>query len=158
MEAVLIQGTGILLCSALYTDLLTGKIPNTLTIGFMLAGISLHICISGICQGGLIAFSGLATGCLLLLPAWLMGYSGAGDVKLFMAVGTLMGSTAALWIYGYSAVFFAAWCSFYLIAASARKLPVTGRNRQVKLSGTIAFSGPACLGFLFYALVGRLNE
>jgi prepilin peptidase CpaA len=71
-------------------DLYTRRVPNPLTIGIAAVGITLAAThVSGVGVVG--AFAGLALGLLLMLPGHLIGATGGGDVKLFAAVGTLLG-------------------------------------------------------------------
>jgi len=71
-------------------DLYTRCIPNPLTIGIAAVGVTLAAThVSGVGVVG--AFAGLALGLLLMLPGHLIGATGGGDVKLFAAVGTLLG-------------------------------------------------------------------
>jgi prepilin peptidase CpaA len=71
-------------------DLRTRRVPNPLTFGLAIVGVALagvhatHISIMG-------ALAGLAVGLALMLPGHVVGATGAGDVKLFAAFGTLLG-------------------------------------------------------------------
>ena len=75
-----------------FIDLQTRRVPNALTLGVAALGITLaarHL--TGVSVVG--AVEGLAVGLLLMLPGHVLGATGAGDVKLFAAVGTLLGPT-----------------------------------------------------------------
>lgn len=81
-------------------DIATRRIPNVLTggiaaLGLLLAG--LHVTGAGLAA----AFGGLIVGGLLMLPAHVFGKTGAGDVKLLAALGTLLGpaGVAAAFVY-----------------------------------------------------------
>ncbi len=50
------------------------------------------------------ALAGLAVGLALMLPGHVLGATGAGDVKLFAAVGTLLGPTGMLVAFVYTAL------------------------------------------------------
>ena len=83
-----------------YVDLRTRRVPNALTfglgaIGFSLAGLQL----TGLSVAA--ALGGLFVGLLLMLPGHVIGATGAGDVKLMAALGTLLGpaGTATAFIY-----------------------------------------------------------
>ena len=71
-------------------DLRTRRVPNRLTLSIALAGLALAasglsgVTLASACFGGLV---GLA----LMLPGHVIGATGAGDVKLFAATGTLLG-------------------------------------------------------------------
>jgi prepilin peptidase CpaA len=51
------------------------------------------------------ALGGFALGLLLMLPAHIVGATGAGDVKLFAAVGTLLGPAGIAVAFVYTAIF-----------------------------------------------------
>jgi prepilin peptidase CpaA len=71
-------------------DMRTRRVPNVLTlaitsIGFLLAVLRLTPTgVTGACLGLLLGF-------VLMLPGHLLGATGAGDVKLFAAIGTFLG-------------------------------------------------------------------
>jgi prepilin peptidase CpaA len=83
-----------------YIDLRTRRVPNALTFG--LAGLGFGL--AGFHLTGLsisAALGGLLVGLLLMLPGHVIGATGAGDVKLLAALGTLLGpaGTATAFIY-----------------------------------------------------------
>src|SRR4029450_10406886 len=68
-------------------DLMTRRVPNILTLSITAVGFALAASngrIAGACGG-------FALGLLLMLPGHFIGATGAGDVKLFAALGTLLG-------------------------------------------------------------------
>jgi prepilin peptidase CpaA len=81
--------------TAAVIDLRTRRVPNVLTLSTAVVGLGLAI--SGISGIGLVA---AAAGCLvgfsLMLPGFLIGATGGGDVKLLAAIGTLLGPSATL--------------------------------------------------------------
>jgi prepilin peptidase CpaA len=84
-------------------DLRTGRIPNPLTAlvaitGFALAGLGL----SGHSMAG--ALVGALLGFALMLPGHILGGTGAGDVKLLAALGTLLGPGGVVMAFLYSAI------------------------------------------------------
>jgi Flp pilus assembly protein protease CpaA len=84
-------------------DLYTRRIPNWLTIGVAAIGLTL----AGTRLGSLTpsqALGGFAVGLLLMLPGHLIGATGAGDVKLFAAVGTLLGPRAIVMAFLYTSL------------------------------------------------------
>lgn len=87
MESILSLG---LLGVASYTDWKEFKIYNKHVLAGILAGVLYNIYLSGY-FGLKISLFGLAAGIFLLLPAWFMGAVGAGDVKLFGALGSITG-------------------------------------------------------------------
>ena len=92
--AVLLAGTG----AGAAIDLRTHRVPNALTLTLAGAGLALaaaglgRVGVGAACAGGLL---GLA----LMLPGYLLGGTGAGDVKLLAAAGTLLGPAGALWAF-----------------------------------------------------------
>ncbi len=67
-------------------DFKARKIPNALTFPSLLLGLAAHA-ISGGLHGLASSGEGALIAGAILLPGWLMGWMGAGDVKLMAAVG-----------------------------------------------------------------------
>jgi len=79
------------ICSvASVIDVRTRRIPNWLTYSAMLFGIGYHTLNNGV-QGFLYGAEGLFLGLAVLIIIYLLGGTGAGDVKLMGAVGALLG-------------------------------------------------------------------
>jgi prepilin peptidase CpaA len=86
--------------AAAVVDLRTRRVPNVVTAGIAAVGLALaaldltRVSLSA-------AAAGLVVGLLLMLPGHLLGGTGAGDVKLMAALGTLLGpaATAAAFVY-----------------------------------------------------------
>jgi len=79
------------ICSvASVTDVRSKRIPNWLTYSAMLFGVGFHTLNNGV-QGFLYSVEGLFLGLALLIIMYLLGGTGAGDVKLMGAVGALLG-------------------------------------------------------------------
>ena len=75
---------------ATVVDLRTRRIPNLLTGTMAAAGLGLAAFgLGGISVGA--AVLGCLIGLVLMLPGHLLGATGAGDVKLMAAVGSLLG-------------------------------------------------------------------
>jgi prepilin peptidase CpaA len=71
-------------------DVSSRRIPNELTFG--LAGVGLLLSVfgfSGVSVGA--SLLGGIVGLLMMLPGHVLGATGAGDVKLFAAAGTVLG-------------------------------------------------------------------
>ncbi|WP_068775628.1 prepilin peptidase [Paenibacillus sp. FJAT-26967] len=101
MEQILLS---LLILGAFVTDVHRSVIPNVLTCGGIAAGVLYHA-ISGGWQGFVYSISGLAAGFLLFLVLYLIGALGAGDVKLFAAIGALTGTVFVLECTVYSLLF-----------------------------------------------------
>jgi prepilin peptidase CpaA len=81
-------------------DLRTRRVPNALTLGIAAVGFALAVAEPN--SSALIrAAAGFALGFALMLPGHIAGATGAGDVKLFAALGTLLGpeQTAVAFLY-----------------------------------------------------------
>ncbi len=82
-----------LLAAALYTDLKTQRIPNALTFGTMVLGLA----ISAAAHTWWWGLAGAALAFALMFPGYaFFGAVRAGDGKLLMAVGALLGWHEAL--------------------------------------------------------------
>jgi prepilin peptidase CpaA len=86
-----------------FVDLRCRRVPNAITLGTAAVGIGF----AGLHATGLTvaaSLAGLAVGLLLMLPGHVIGATGAGDVKLFGAVGTLLGPAGIAVAFLYTAV------------------------------------------------------
>lgn len=84
-------------------DLRSRRIPNVLTAG--MSGMGLAMAATGI--GGIgpgAAVAGFAIGMLLMMPGYMLGATGAGDVKLMAAVGAVVGPGLVVTAFLYTAV------------------------------------------------------
>lgn len=103
-------------------DLRTRRIPNLATLAIAALGLGLSATgASGLST--MAAIAGLAFGLLLMLPGHLFGATGAGDVKFFAAMGTLLGPGATLSAFLYTAI--AGGVLAVLIAVHRRRLVET---------------------------------
>lgn len=84
-------GCALLVLVAFITDIRTMKIPNKLTIPAMAFGVLYQIVNAG-WEGLFLSGKGFAAGFGILLIMYWMGAVGAGDVKLFGAIGTWTGA------------------------------------------------------------------
>ncbi len=85
----------ILTVIAARADLRTRRIPNRLTGPALLLGLAVNVAVGG-WHGLSTALIGMAVAGAVLLPGWLAGWMGAGDVKLMAAVGAWLGFPLAL--------------------------------------------------------------
>lgn len=84
-------------------DAKLSKIPNKITFPFCILALVYNTIFSG--WGGLgLALAGTFSGLGLLLPIFLLGGMGAGDVKALAALGTLMGPKDILQIFLYMGI------------------------------------------------------
>ena len=80
--------------AAAISDLATRRIPNLLTFGAALAGLLYHAYVGGLSGFGW-ALAGWVVGTAVFFPFFALGGMGAGDVKLFAALGAWMGPLGA---------------------------------------------------------------
>lgn len=88
----------IVVFAAVASDIATRRIPNLVTLGGLVVGLAIHGA-SGFVSGGFLGgFRGVGASLLGALAcgivpflAWKKGEMGGGDVKLFAAIGALVG-------------------------------------------------------------------
>jgi prepilin peptidase CpaA len=84
-------------------DVRTRRVPNPLTAGLAVLGVAFAASgMSGLTVGASLA--GLVIGLVLMLPGHLFGATGAGDVKLFAAMGALIGPMPIVMAFVYTAL------------------------------------------------------
>lgn len=84
-------------------DCWTRRIPNWLTVGTATLGVALAA--SELSPLGVpAALGGFVFGLILMLPGHVIGATGAGDVKLFAAAGTMLGPTQIVSAFVYTAI------------------------------------------------------
>ena len=74
----------------IYYDVRYRRIPNVLVLATLVAGISINTGFSGV-QGMISSLEGFALAFFPMLLMHIFGAMGAGDVKLFGAVGAVLG-------------------------------------------------------------------
>ena len=74
----------------IYYDVRYRRIPNMLVLATLIAGISINIGFNGL-QGMISSLEGFALAFFPMLLMHIFGAMGAGDVKLFGAVGAVLG-------------------------------------------------------------------
>lgn len=129
--AVVLAGTG----AGAVIDLRTRRVPNRLTASIAGAGLALAVTGLGHIDVGT-AFAGCLLGLLLMLPGYLVGGTGGGDVKLFAATGTLLGPGGTLWAFVFTLI--AGGIIAVLVAAYRGRLLVTFQRLMVLVGPTHA--------------------
>ena len=96
---ILIAGAG----TGAAVDLVTRRIPNGVVA--VMAAVGLLASAGGVTDISFVSsLLGLGIGIMLMLPGHLFGATGAGDVKLFGAVGAVVGVERIMWAFGYTAI------------------------------------------------------
>ncbi|WNQ09128.1 A24 family peptidase [Paenibacillus aurantius] len=122
-------GMAAMLLAAFYTDIRYCKIPNWLCAAGILAGGSFQAVFGGV-QGTLQAAAGMAAGLAVMLLLYLPGAIGAGDVKLFAALGAFSGPA------------FVMQCAVYsILYAGVIGVGILLRRKLVKEKVWLAYSG-----------------
>jgi prepilin peptidase CpaA len=85
----------IILVTAVITDIKSHRIPNVLLFPALAFSLMFHTATGG-ADGLLGSLAGLALGIAMLLPLYVMGGMGAGDVKLLGVVGSFLGPWATV--------------------------------------------------------------
>jgi prepilin peptidase CpaA len=83
--------------SAVATDLMHRRIPNSLVVLGLFLGVALATSSAGL-QGSIDSLAGAAAGLALLLPFFCLRMVGAGDAKLMAVVGSFAGLPGVLWV------------------------------------------------------------
>jgi prepilin peptidase CpaA len=79
-------------------DVRTRRVPNAVTMS--LASVGVLLAAAGLGRVGVMAaLAGGLVGLALMLPGHFLGATGAGDVKLLSALGTLLGPASTLWAF-----------------------------------------------------------
>jgi prepilin peptidase CpaA len=107
------------LAFASYTDATTGRIPNLFTFGMMAAGLVLHTAH----RDPLFAVLGIAVAFAIHYPLYALQVEKAGDSKLVMGIGALVG-----WV---EAVDTTLWFAVLYLPVGLTVLAVRGRLRNL---------------------------
>lgn len=118
-----------ILCFGTAMDIRRLRIPNWITVpGFFLACLYRGIGTDWI-MGPASAVSGTLAGCALLLPFFIAGGMGGGDVKLLGALGAWLGVRNVFSVFLYCA-WVGAVLSVFIIAVNRMRFFIADRSRQ----------------------------
>lgn len=151
--------------TAAVIDVRIHRVPNVLNGGIALVGLGLAA--MGLGRVGIwVALAGCLVGLALMLPGYVIGAMGGGDVKLLAAVGTLLGPGATLRAFVASAIaggliaIFVAWRRgrFAATVAGAAVLVTSAGSRIDEISDTgrdnrFAYAPAIAVGVIVAALV-----
>lgn len=87
--------TATVVALAVITDLRSFRIPNALTLPLLLSGLAFFSATQGL-SGFASSSAGALAGFLFLLPLYLVGGMGAGDIKLMAGVGAWLKTAKTL--------------------------------------------------------------
>jgi prepilin peptidase CpaA len=123
--ALLVLAAGAL--AATIIDIRTRRIPNELTAAMSGVGLALAATgTSGITP--LAAFGGLFLGLIVMMPGYMLGATGAGDVKLMAAIGAILGPALVM-------------SAFLFTAVSGGVLALAVATRRGRVGATLAGTG-----------------
>ncbi|MCX7057005.1 MAG: prepilin peptidase, partial [Proteobacteria bacterium] len=122
----------IILAASAWYDGKQGRIPNGTVLFGMVAGLVLYTASDG-ATGLVTSIEGLGLALLLLGPVYLLGFLGAGDVKLVAAVGSLLGPRALVETLPY--IFICGGVLALAIAVAGGQLVALARNLAQILNG-----------------------
>jgi prepilin peptidase CpaA len=74
----------------IYNDVRYRRIPNPYVLATLISGLTLNFAVAGL-QGGLNSIGGCVLAFILMFILHVFGAMGAGDVKLFAAIGSVIG-------------------------------------------------------------------
>ena len=155
------------LCCA--TDTFLGEIPNPLNLALTLSALFYHGLTSGTSGIGNALLGLLLGGALLAIP-YLLGGTGAGDVKALAALGALLGPAAIFQMFLYSSLIGGVLALLHYVVArtpgGARRQPLrtflgTGdwrvlRPRDAAWQARFPYAAAFCFGFFAYRAWGGL--
>lgn len=119
----------IVLLIAAVSDIRFHKIPNWLTYSTVVLAIVYSTAMKG-SEGFLFSVVGVVVGIAVLIPFYLMGGMGAGDVKLMGAVGGLLGPKGVFRAFLFTAIMGAIW-ALALLTFHGRLKETTQRFKTI---------------------------
>ncbi|EFM11750.1 peptidase A24A prepilin type IV [Paenibacillus curdlanolyticus YK9] len=130
-------GACVLVVIAFATDVRSMRIPNWLTGGSFAAALLAHVLAAGV--GGLqFALVGAVAGLVPLVTMYAIKGVGAGDVKLFAALGAWLGTSDIIQLFVYSILYAGALGVLMLVI---RRLLVVGAAMRESWGAVVAVSG-----------------
>lgn len=115
-----------ILVVALLYDIISHRIPNYLILFGFIVGVLLQGFILGI-NGIIVGFIGMLIGFAILLPMYVLGGTGAGDVKLMSVIGLFLGHWQNIFVAGCATLIIGGICGLGLIIIRKDALISLGR-------------------------------
>ena len=135
-DPIVVSAVAVAGACSIAIDLRERRVPNVLTFGTTAIGLTLAaLHATSVTVMG--ALAGLAIGLALMLPGHIIGATGAGDVKLMAALGSLLGPGRAGYAVLYSMI--AGGVIALIVAAWRRRMHVTiARTAALMRSAEVA--------------------
>lgn len=124
---------------AFITDLRSHKIPNWLTYPIIVLAIISYFAVNGF-KGLLFSAGGLGLGLGLLMPIYMIGGMGAGDVKLMGAVGAALGPVHLFYAFLCTAIAGGIYAAVLLLSRAERAKDFLSRLYTAFLVKELRFS------------------
>lgn len=138
-KVVLLVALSSVLLPAALIDVRSRRIPNLLSLAGIVLGLVLNLFFFGL-SGAVTAGAGLLLAFAISLPLWLLGWAGAGDVKLVSAVGAMVGVGLVFPVLAGIALAGGGVSLLYLLAVRMERKPFFASLRPTVLAGKV---GPA---------------
>ena len=138
-------------CPAIWIDTRTHRIPNILVVATLVAACAVQIGSNGV-PGLAAALGGAIVGLVFLLPLYLSGAMGAGDVKFMAALGALLGPRAAI-LAGALTLIAGSGLALAIVAWGRRP---SGPGPQGDVAGALATRVPYAAAIVIGALASAL--
>lgn len=150
------------LCCA--TDTFLGEIPNPLNLALLLLGLTWQVAVHGL-PGLAAGLLGIVLGVALLAIPYLLGGTGAGDVKALAALGALLGPVDLFQVFLYAGLSGGLLALLHLLEANwtsgggGRRLSLSLRTGDWKLLwpengyGKLRYPYAAAIAFGYFAFV-----
>lgn len=101
--------------AAVAWDVAGRRIPNAVPLGLALAGLVVNLMFRPVAPALVVAVGGLLVGFCMWVPPYLLGWTGAADLKLVAAVGVWLGPLGVLRASLYAAAFGGALALIWLL-------------------------------------------
>ncbi len=139
-----------LVVAAAFSDLRTRRIPNWISVTGAAFGFVLQFWLGGL-HGAALSLAGLGLGLAIFIPLHILGGMGAGDVKLFSAVGALTGPQPLIIVFVFTALL--GGIAAIALAVSRGRLRETLERTGSLMLGVRTAAGPDSLRLPYGAVI-----